>query len=759
MRRSRLSCGLSGSGIRYSLPGIFRRPCAGHPCLAFLHTLRTKTPGRRLHAAPALQIKSQMAEKEKIHQSLPEELPGMEAEARLLAGFLEIPSISRAWCSPAIGDSANLTVQFGQRNVTANSQRKYISTYLLPAQWDGKQAPVPGFPFELKDVGLMSWSPSGSKGLVTRAGTEGNSAVLEVWGHGRLLRQLNVPKALHGPVVNDGWFASGAAWSPDESQIAYVAEAAPAKQTPLWCGPDKQAQKDDKVPAAAPAGFRGQGEFQEDWGELNTGKRAPAIFILDVASGSVRQAKGLPGDCSAGQPVWTPDGKELVVTVWGHSFPQFGRRLGIVYCMNRPCSLHRLPVQPAGDAQAPASQVLTPEDGSAMSARFSPDGSRLVFLSHLAAVQSGTHGATTALCTLQWPPASSGHAEVQTVVDVVQRPASNAADAFPGLYLAVLPAQPFLGPSTLLLTSQWRSSSDIVCIDLESGAARTLRPADSRGAWGLLTIGQGWVVATHSAPNQPPQIRLARQDQIGDRSCTWHTIQVTEPSTLQEPVADAMQAITFQTLKVKPTNGDKSLPCEAILLQGQTGKPAPTLLFPHGGPHSAYPDGFWPTAGFLCALGYNVILVNFRGSLGFGESTVQSLPGNIGDHDVADCIASLDAVIALGCVDESRIAVMGGSHGGLLTGHLVGQHPQRFKCAVLRNPVMDISAMIHLTDIPDWCYVECWGSEEGKKRMSPKPTAEDLACFLAHSPATHADKAEFETFLNHAWWFKEHMGA
>ena len=56
-----------------------------------------------------------------------------------------------------------------------------------------------------------------------------------------------------------------------------------------------------------------------------------------------------------------------------------------------------------------------------------------------------------------------------------------------------------------------------------------------------------------------------------------------------------------------------------------------------------------------------------------------------------------------GGVDEKEVAVMGGSHGGLLTGHLVGQHPSRFRCASLRNPVMDLSAMIHLSDIPDWC--------------------------------------------------------
>jgi hypothetical protein len=35
---------------------------------------------------------------------------------------------------------------------------------------------------------------------------------------------------------------------------------------------------------------------------------------------------------------------------------------------------------------------------------------------------------------------------------------------------------------------------------------------------------------------------------------------------------------------------------------------------------------------------------------------------------------------------------------------------ERFRAAVLRNPVLDISTMVHITDIPDWCYVEPWGT-------------------------------------------------
>jgi acylaminoacyl-peptidase len=60
---------------------------------------------------------------------------------------------------------------------------------------------------------------------------------------------------------------------------------------------------------------------------------------------------------------------------------------------------------------------------------------------------------------------------------------------------------------------------------------------------------------------------------------------------------------------------------------------------------------------------------------------------------------------------ESRVAVVGGSHGGFLTGHLVGQYPTRFRAAALRNPVLDISLMVHVSDIPDWTFIETWGTQ------------------------------------------------
>lgn len=69
------------------------------------------------------------------------------------------------------------------------------------------------------------------------------------------------------------------------------------------------------------------------------------------------------------------------------------------------------------------------------------------------------------------------------------------------------------------------------------------------------------------------------------------------------------------------------------------------------------------------------------------------------------------------------MAVIGGSHGGFLTGHLLGQHPERFKAGILRNPVLDLALMTQISDIPDWCFIEGYGS----KVFTPPPLLSMLA--------------------------------
>ena len=67
------------------------------------------------------------------------------------------------------------------------------------------------------------------------------------------------------------------------------------------------------------------------------------------------------------------------------------------------------------------------------------------------------------------------------------------------------------------------------------------------------------------------------------------------------------------------------------------------------------------------------------------------------------------------------------------------QAPDKFIAAAARNPVCNISSMVGITDIPDWCYMEVYGSN-GKSIFTEAPSAEHLTHFYNKSPISHISK-------------------
>eukprot|EP00494_Astrolonche_serrata_P015481 UN15632 len=70
------------------------------------------------------------------------------------------------------------------------------------------------------------------------------------------------------------------------------------------------------------------------------------------------------------------------------------------------------------------------------------------------------------------------------------------------------------------------------------------------------------------------------------------------------------------------------------------------ILYPHGGPHGNFTIGGNRIFSLLHHIGFVVCAVNYRGSSGYGQKSLESILGNIGKQDVNDCLACLDAAIA-----------------------------------------------------------------------------------------------------------------
>lgn len=101
----------------------------------------------------------------------------MEAEARLLEAFSDLPSAARAWAFPAAThDGVRVSLQLSQRNLPANAQRKSLTSFLLnEAVLEAGEVDA-SLPVEQTGVLLYAPSPSGRRALVVRAGGADASA-------------------------------------------------------------------------------------------------------------------------------------------------------------------------------------------------------------------------------------------------------------------------------------------------------------------------------------------------------------------------------------------------------------------------------------------------------------------------------------------------------------------------------------------------------------------------------------------------------
>lgn len=111
--------------------------------------------------------------------------------------------------------------------------------------------------------------------------------------------------------------------------------------------------------------------------------------------------------------------------------------------------------------------------------------------------------------------------------------------------------------------------------------------------------------------------------------------------------------------------------------------PHPVIVYIHGGPEAQYRPNFSSTFQlWIAELGAAVVAPNVRGSSGYGKQYVKLDNGFLREDSVKDIGALLDWIAKQPDLDESRVAVYGGSYGGYMVLASVMHYSDRLKAAV-----------------------------------------------------------------------------
>ncbi|MGA3035713.1 MAG: S9 family peptidase, partial [Terracidiphilus sp.] len=172
----------------------------------------------------------------------------------------------------------------------------------------------------------------------------------------------------------------------------------------------------------------------------------------------------------------------------------------------------------------------------------------------------------------------------------------------------------------------------------------------------------------------------------------------------------------------------------------------PLKFLIHGGPQGAWGDSWsyrW-NAELFAANGYVVVMINPRGSTGYGQAFVDGVNGDWGGKPFTDLMEGLDAAERqFPFIDKSRECALGASYGGYMANWVLG-HTDRFKCIVSHDGMFDAESAFGSTE-EDWFNI--WEFKGHPWDYYGKPDSENP--FRKWSPSLYAKNFKTPTLVIH----------
>ena len=488
-----------------------------------------------------------------------------------------------------------------------------------------------------------AWSPDGTRIAYIAEGEPKGSQVFVRWMAENAATQ--VTRVEHAP--------SNLKWSPDGKQIALTMLVPKTTKWDIDMPKAPEGAKWTKAPAIVD-----RLHYRQD----RVGYTDPGfthLFVVPADGGTPRALTS--GDWNVGARFdgmvgtvgldWTPDGRTIVID--GLDVPDADLRY-------RDSDVFAI------DVARGTRRKLVTERGNWSNPRISPDGRQVAFAGH---PFTNASYKTEELFVVGLD--GSGMRKISGPLD---RDAVNLHWAPDG--------------SGVYFTADDRGTSNVHFAPL-SGAPRAVTAGTHMlSLTSLSSTGVG--VGVRSAPQRSPdvvRVNLAQPNQVA---------QLTH---VNDDVLDGIALGDVEEITYTSTGGTK--------VQGWLVKPPgfdstrkyPLIMEIHGGPHGMYSVGFNFMFQLFAANGYIVLYTNPRGSTGYGSGFGNAIERAYPGVDYDDLMAGVDAAIARGSIDSRNMFVGGCSGGGVLSSWVIG-HTDRFAAAAVRCPVTDWLSFMGHTDVP-----------------------------------------------------------
>lgn len=460
------------------------------------------------------------------------------------------------------------------------------------------------------------------------------------------------------------------------------------------------------------------------------------LFLVDVETRAVRRLTG--GPCDERQARWSPDGRWVAFVSNRTGDPDNNQRYDLWLVE---------PDAAVGAEGAVPARRLTFGDLAVSGPRWSPDSRYLAFsspkdhpengyvLRHLlaVAVDGGEPVADLAACV----------GEGWTTIGGIVPDHGGAAD--PAANARVYPV-PLRRTPVIVLTAGldrpvfwdgpvWITPREVLALAGDRGQTRLVRarlgdggaasaelvfPVDDRlcTLWDAAAAG-GVAVVALDRPEAGTNLFAVPIAELGRPGAETRATRLTR---FNDEILANRATARHRRIEFPNRDGDT---VEALVLLppgfDPANGPAPLLVSIHGGPMWYDSPSFRFDEQYWAGLGYVVLLVNYRGSISYGEDFCRVIQGDWGPREHDDVMSGVQAVIDRGWADPSRLYCTGFSQGGIMTNWAVG-HTDLFRAAVSEHGMWDYVSAFGTDDCHLWWQDDLgvpWQNEAGYRRISP----------------------------------------